>query len=58
MLLVAASAYLLPAVQASLESRFATEEAIQSFQSLLMATGSALIGAAAIVQGQFFLAGN
>ena len=47
-LLVAASAYLLPAVKASPESRFATEEAIQSFQSLLLATGSALIGAAAI----------
>ena len=41
--------YLLPAVQASLESRFATEESIQRFQSLLLATGNALIGAAAIV---------
>ena len=48
-LLLAASAYLVPAIQVSLESRFATEEAIQRFQSLLLATGSALIGAAAIV---------
>ena len=47
--LLAASAYLVQAIQARLECRFATEEAIQSLQSLLLATGSALIGAAAIV---------
>ena len=46
---LATSAYLVPAVQASLESHFASEEAIQRFRSLLLATGSALIRAAAIV---------
>ena len=48
-LLLATSAYLVPAVQAFLESRFGTEEAVRRIQSLLLTTGGALIGAAAIV---------
>ena len=48
-ILIAASAYLLPALQTQLETWFATEEAVQRVQNLLLNTGSALIGAAAIV---------
>ena len=48
-LLVAVSVYLSPALQTSLETLFATEEAVQRVQSLILNTGSALIGAAAIV---------
>ena len=48
-LFIAASAYLLPTLQTLLETRFATEEAVQRVQSLLLNTGSALIGATAIV---------
>ena len=48
-ILVAASAYPLPSLQRLLETRFATEEGVQRVQSLLLNTGSALIGAAAIV---------
>ena len=49
MLLMAASAYLLPTLQARLETWFTTEEAIRRVQSLLLNTGSALVGATAIV---------
>ena len=49
MLLIAASAYLLPTLQTLLASRLGTEEGIQRVQNLLLNTGSALIGAAAIV---------
>ena len=48
-LLLVATAYLVPAVQAFLEFRFGTEEAVRRIQSLLLTTGGALIGAAAIV---------
>ena len=46
---MAASGYLLPTVQTHLQTRFATDEAVHRIQSLILNTGSALIGAAAIV---------
>ena len=49
MLLVSASAYLSPTLQPTLEAHFPTEEAVRTVQSLILNTGSALIGAAAIV---------
>ena len=49
LLLVSGSFYLSPVLQPALESWYATEEAIQGLQGLLLNTGSALIGAAAIV---------
>ena len=49
MLLVSATAYLTPILQPTLETHFATEEAVQRVQGLILNTGSALIGAAAIV---------
>ena len=48
-LLVAASAYLAPAMQRILETRIATEETVQSVQGVILNTGNALIGAAVIV---------
>ena len=48
-LLLAASVYLVPSIQTLLEPRFSTEESVQRLQGLLLNTGSALIGAAAIV---------
>ena len=48
-LLMAANVYALPSLQTLLATRFGTEEGIQTVQSLLLSTGSALIGAAAIV---------
>lgn len=47
--LMAANVYLLPTLQTLLAARFGTEKGVQSVQSLLLGTGSALIGAAAIV---------
>ena len=47
--LVTASAYLSPALQATLEPHYTTEGAIESLRTLILNTGSALIGAAAIV---------
>ena len=49
LLLVSASVYLLPTLQTTLEPHYATDGAIQSLRSLILGTGSALIGAAAIV---------
>ena len=48
-MVVAASIYSLPSFQASLETWFASDEAIQRIQNLLLNIGAALIGAAAIV---------
>ena len=48
-LLMAANVYLLPTLQTLLAARFGTEEGVQRVQSLLLSTGSALIGATAIV---------
>ena len=48
-LLVAASAYLAPAMQRALETRITTVEAVRSVQNVILNTGSALIGAAVIV---------
>ena len=47
--LISVSFYLAPSLQAGLDSHYATEEAIQGLQGLLLNTGTALIGAAAIV---------
>ena len=47
--LVATTGYLSPALQTILETQFATEKTVQRVQSLVLNTGSALIGAAAIV---------
>lgn len=49
LLLVSASIYLWPSFQAILEAYYATEAGIQGLQALLLNTGAALIGAAAIV---------
>ncbi|MFA7606538.1 MAG: hypothetical protein WCY08_08160 [Rhodocyclaceae bacterium] len=49
LLLVSASAYLSPALQNVLASYYSTEHAIDSLRGLILNTGSALIGAAAIV---------
>lgn len=48
-LLVSASFYLSPALQSTLEVHYATEQAIERLRGLILNTGSALIGAAAIV---------
>jgi hypothetical protein len=48
-LLVSASFYLSPALQAVLGDHYATERAIEGLRGLILNTGSALIGAAAIV---------
>ena len=48
-LLVLASFYVLPYLQAALEVRYATEDAFHGLQRLLLNVGTALIGAAAIV---------
>ncbi len=48
-LLVLASFYLLPHLQAALEAHYATEEAFHGLQRLMLNVGTALIGAAAIV---------
>ncbi len=47
--LISASFFLAPYLQTGLDSHYATEEAIQGLQDLLLNTGTALIGAAAIV---------
>ena len=49
LLLVSASLYLSPSLQAALESHYATQDAVQALQRLLLNAGTALIGAAAIV---------
>lgn len=49
LVLATASAYLLPVLQAGLESYYVTEERIESLSSLILGAGTALIGAAAIV---------
>ena len=46
---MAANVYALPSLQTLLATKVGTEEGIQTVQSLLLSTGSALIGAAAIV---------
>lgn len=48
-LLVSASFYLSPALQAVLGDHYATERAIEGLRGLILNTGSALIGVAAIV---------
>lgn len=49
LLLVSASAYLSPALQTVLGEHYATEQAIEGLRGLILNTGTALIGAAAIV---------
>ena len=49
LLLLVSSAYLAPALQATLEAFYTTERAIEGLRGLMLNTGSALIGAAAIV---------
>ena len=49
LLLVSASFFLSPALQAVLGDHYATEQAIDGLRGLILNTGSALIGAAAIV---------
>lgn len=49
LLLVSASFYLSPALQTVLGDHYATEQAIEGLRGLILNTGSALIGAAAIV---------
>ncbi len=49
LLLVSASFYLSPSFHAAVESHYSTEEAVQGLQHLLLNTGTALVGAAAIV---------
>lgn len=49
LLLVLASVYLSPTFQSALEAHYATEQAIEGLRGLILNTGSALIGAAAIV---------
>ena len=49
LLLVSASFYLSPSLQAALESHYATQDAVRALQRLLLNAGTALIGAAAIV---------
>ena len=49
LLFVSASVYLSPTLQTTLEPHYATDGAIQSLRSLILSTGSALTGAAAIV---------
>ena len=49
LLLLLVSIYLAPSLQAALESHYDTEDAVQAIQRLLLNTGTALIGAAAIV---------
>ena len=49
LLLVSASFYLSPSLQAALESHYATQDAVRALQQLLLNAGTALIGAAAIV---------
>lgn len=48
-LLISASFYFSPALQVVLADRFATDQAIEGLRDLILNTGSALIGAAAIV---------
>lgn len=49
LLLVLASVYPSPTFQSALEAHYATEQAIEGLRGLILNTGSALIGAAAIV---------
>ena len=56
LLLVSASVYLSPTLQITLEPHYATDGAIQSLRSLILSTGSALIGASAIVTSLVLLA--
>ena len=49
LLIVYASFHLLPSIQAFLESHFSTNQEIERLRALLLNTGSALMGAAAIV---------
>ena len=49
LILLAASAYLSPTLQTNLETWVSTDGAVQRVQSLILGTGTALIGAAAIV---------
>jgi hypothetical protein len=49
LLLVFASVYLSPTFQSALEAHYATEQAIEGLRDLILNTGSALIGATAIV---------
>ena len=49
LLLVSASIYLSPSFQAILEGYYTTDDGVQGLQALLLNTGAALIGAAAIV---------
>ncbi|MDE0711428.1 MAG: hypothetical protein OXH60_04745 [Rhodospirillales bacterium] len=49
MIFVAASVYPIPCVQAWLETRLASDQAVQRVQDLFVSTGAALIGATAIV---------
>lgn len=49
LLLISASVYLSPILQATLEPHYAAEQSTAGMRSLILNTGSALIGAAAIV---------
>ena len=49
LLLVSASLYLSPSLQAALEAHYATQDAVHGLQRLLLNAGTALISAAAIV---------
>ena len=49
LLLVSASFYLSPSLQAALEAHYATQDAVHGLQRLLLNAGTALISAAAIV---------
>lgn len=49
LLLISASIYLSPNFQSALEAHYSTEQAIDGLRALILNTGSALIGAAAIV---------
>src|SRR5688572_18565390 len=49
LLLLSASAYLSPALQTVLGEYYATEQAIEGLRGLILNTGTALIGVAAIV---------
>ena len=49
LLVLASASFLSPSLQPALEAHYATEDAVQALQRLLMNVGTALIGAAAIV---------
>ena len=49
LLVLASASFLSPSLQVALEAHYPTEDAVQALQRLLLNTGTALIGAAAIV---------